>query len=200
MIGLPATVRWILSLVIVAGCATTRSGNDSVTITTAHNSEGERVKAAQVQRIIVQYDLSKWTFTREVVVDHEARVSHSHPVLTLDVPDKLYTDDAVLAEYVHEQLHWLETDHPKKTEAAIAELRKLYPDVPKRGPEGARDEESTYLHLIVCHWEYEAMKDLVGDTRARAALQKPYYRWVYRTVLADNARIAGVLRRAGFTH
>ena len=192
--------RLIVPFLLITACTSTRSGNDAITITTAHNSEGEQAKAAQVQRIIEQYDLSKWTFTREVVVDHDTRISHSHPVLTLDSPEKLYPDDAVLAEYVHEQLHWLETAHPKETEAAIAELRTIYPDVPKRGPEGARDEESTYLHLIVCHWEYEAMKELVGDTRARAALQKPYYRWVYRTVLAENERIAGVVRRAGFTH
>jgi hypothetical protein len=190
--------RFLALVVLLAACATGRGGDDAVAIRTAHNSEGERAKAAQVQRLIDQYDLSKWTFTREVVVDHDARISHSHPILTLDVPDKLYADDAVLAEYVHEQIHWLESAKPRATEAAIAELRKMYPNAPKRGPEGARDEYSTYLHLIVCHLEFEAMKELVGEERARAAMQKPYYRWIYRTVLADNEKIRDVVKRAGF--
>jgi hypothetical protein len=190
--------RLLALVVVIAACATGRGGDDAVEIKTAHGSEGELRKAAQIQRLIDTYDLSKWTFTRSVIVDHDARISHSHPVLTLDVADKAYPDDVELAAYVHEQIHWLESANPAKTEAAIAELRKMYPNAPKRGPEGARDEYSTYLHLIVCHLEFEAMKELVGEERARAAMQKPYYRWVYRTVLADNERIAEVVKRAGF--
>ena len=190
--------RSLALAVLLAACASGRGGNDAVEIRTAHDSEGERRKAAQIQRLIDTYDLSKWTFTRTVIVDDTARVSHSHPVLTLDVADRAFPDDVELAAYVHEQIHWLETDNPRKTEAVIAEFRKMYPDAPKRGPEGARDEYSTYLHLLVCHLEFEAMKELVGDERARAAMQKPYYRWVYRTVLAENDRIAEVVKRAGF--
>jgi hypothetical protein len=189
--------RWLVALSLLAACASGRGGDDAVTITAAHGSPGELAKAAQIRRLIEQYDLSKWTFTRSVLVDEKAPISHSHPVLTLDVDDKSYPDDVELAAYVHEQIHWLETDHPQETETAMAELRTMYPDAPSRGPEGARDLESTYLHLIVCHLEYEAMKELVGTERANAAMQKPYYRWVYRTVLADNERIKDVVRLAG---
>lgn len=188
----------LLALVLLTACVSGRGGNDAVEIRLAHGSEKERAKAAQVQRLIDTYDLSKWTFTRTVVVDETARISHSHPVLTLDVPDPLYPDDAVLAEYVHEQIHWLETDRPVATAAAIAAFRQMYPDAPSRGPEGARNLESTYLHILVCHLEFEAMKELVGEERARKAMQKPYYRWVYRTVLADHERIKDVVKRAGF--
>lgn len=186
------------AVLLLAACATTRGGNDAVDIKLAHGSAPEQAKAEQMRRIIDAYDLSKWTYTRTVIIDDKAQISHSHPVLTLDAPAETYSDDANLAAYVHEQLHWLETDNPEKTETAIAELRKLYPDAPKRPPEGARDQYSTYLHLLVCHWEFEAMKELVGEERARAAMKKPYYRWVYRTVLADNEKIKEVAKRAGF--
>lgn len=191
-------MKRLLALVFLTACVSGRGGDDAVEIKTAHGSEGERRKAAQIQRLIDQYDLSKWTFTRTVIVDDKARISHSHPVLTLDVADLAYPDDVELAAYVHEQIHWLESGNPAKTEAAIAEFRQMYPDAPKRGPEGARDEYSTYLHLLVCHLEFEAMKELVGEERARAAMQKPYYRWVYRTVLADNEKIKDAVQRAGF--
>jgi hypothetical protein len=34
------------------------------------------------------------------------------------------------------------------TRAAIGDLRKIFPKVPAGAPEGAIDENSTYLHLI----------------------------------------------------
>ena len=45
------------------------------------------------------------------------------------------------------------------------------------GGEGARDEFSTYLHLIVCYLEFSAMKELLGEPKAReimARWQSPF--------------------------
>jgi hypothetical protein len=66
----------------------------------------------------------------------------------------------------HEQLHWYLDAHRSQTEAAEAELRKLYPKVPVGYPEGAQDEESTYLHLIDCYLEMKADQRLMGMDRA----------------------------------
>jgi hypothetical protein len=187
----------LLALALLAACATSRGGDDAVAFKLANDSAHERAMAAQLGRLIDRYDLSKWTFTREVIVDENVAISHSHPALTMSAPDQAYPDDVILAAYVHEQLHWPVEQQPAQRDA-VAELRKLYPDAPKGPPEGARNQFSTYVHLIVCHLEYEAMRELVGDERARATLNKPYYRWVYRTVLAENEKIAGVVQRAGF--
>ena len=124
---------------------------------------------------------------------------HSHPVVTLNTR---YVDDdtAQLATFVHEQLHWFLTDHVEraKTNAALTELRVLYPAVPTALPEGAMGERSTYLHLIVCHLELQALTALLGEQSARQQLERwTHYTWVYRTVLTDTERIEGVLRRHG---
>ena len=44
-------------------------------------------------------------FTRRILIDRDARIPHSHPVLTLntDYPDG---DSDLVSALVHEQFHW----------------------------------------------------------------------------------------------
>ena len=144
------------------------------------------------------YDLHKWLFTRDVLIQSGV-IPHSHPVFTLNTR---YVDDdtAQMATFVHEQFHWFLTDHVEraKTNAALTELRVLYPAVPTTLPEGAMGERSTYLHLIVCHLELQALTALLGEQSARQQLERwIHYTWVYRTVLTETERIGELLRRHG---
>lgn len=153
----------------------------------------------RMQRVLYglfeKYDLSGWTFTRTIEVD-EKGWPHSHPVLTLNTANE--RDEVMaLSELVHEQLHWFEEDNQERRDRAIEETKLHYPEVPIARPEGAGDETSTRLHLLVCYLEYQAMKSLVGNRAARQvmeALSRHHYRWVYRTVLAEEAKIAEIIR------
>ena len=59
-------------------------------------------------------------------------------------------------------------------------------------------ERSTYLHLIVCMLELQAVTELLDEPRARQQLERwTHYTWVYRTVLTDTERLKGVLQRHG---
>jgi hypothetical protein len=49
--------------------------------------------------------------------------------------------------------------HQQQTDAAIAELRQLFPDLPVAGLDGAVNQESSYLHLIVIWVEWRATRD-----------------------------------------
>ena len=137
-------------------------------------------------------------------------IPHSHPVLTLNTR---YLDDqhtAQLATFVHEQIHWFLADHMDcaKTDAALTELRVLYPTVPTELPTGARGERSTYLHLIVCTLELQALTELLGAERTAAvgALDPLYVgipdgahgygadRW---SVTASWGHCAGAIKRGG---
>src|SRR4030095_7919949 len=121
-------------------------------------------------------------------------------VLTLNTR---YLDDdtAQLATFVHEQLHWLLTDHVEraKTNAALTELRALYPTVPTAPPEGdPMGERSTYLHLIVCMLELQALTELLDEPRARQQLERwTHYTWVDRTGLKDTEQLGRGLQRHG---
>lgn len=100
----------------------------SVVIQLKHGSDAERRTKRELERIILSYGLSRYTFTHEVIIDEKA-IPHSHPVLTLHTRH-LGFDDLLLSTYFHEQLHWYLGAHRAQTEAAENELRKLYPKVP----------------------------------------------------------------------
>jgi hypothetical protein len=188
-----------LSLLVSAAVAQVNAAiaapeSDKVRIRTAHDSAPELATKAQLEHLLAAYDARQWTFTHEVLID-EKSIPHSHPVLTLHTRH-LKQDDELLSTYVHEQLHWFLVRYPEETKAAEQDLAKLYPDVPVGYPEGANDKESTYLHLLVCRLEQKADLALLGPQRTADVMQfwaGDHYRWVYRTVLADGAKIDAIL-------
>lgn len=108
-------------------------------ISLKNNSESESQTRERLQKILQQYDLSKWVFTRKILIEDRV-IPHSHPVLTLSTRDE---GDALLATFVHEQIHWFLVEHAERAGRAKAELKAMYPKVPVGPPDGARDEEST---------------------------------------------------------
>jgi hypothetical protein len=185
----------VLLTVITAGRAWS---DEAIEIRLHHGTPLEERARDQLRRLLRTYDLRKWLFTRDVLIQSGV-IPHSHPVLTLNTRN-VDDDMAQLATFVHEQLHWFLTDHVEraKTGAALTELRALYPTVPTAPPEGARGERSTYLHLIVCFLELQALTELLGELRARQQLERwTHYTWVYRAVLTDTERIGGLVRRHG---
>src|SRR5205823_5677328 len=102
-------------------------------------------------RLLARYDLAGWLFTKLIEVDENA-FPHSHPILTLNTAHER-DETSALAELVHEQLHWFEEQHAESRERAILETAVHYTKVPSARPEGAGDEGSTRLHLLVCYLE-----------------------------------------------
>jgi len=172
---------------------TTNSGA-AISIELKNNSERERQTEAQLERLLAAYDLRKYTFTHAVIIDEQS-IPHSHPVLTLHARH-LKQDDELLSTYVHEQLHWYLDEHLDQTNAAEGDLRKIYPKVPVGYPDGANDEESTYLHLIDCCLEMKADRELLGPSRAAEVMDfwaGDHYRWVYKTIINDESTIRKVI-------
>jgi len=99
----------------------------------------------------------------------------------------------LLSTFLHEQIHWFLAQNHKNTEEAKKELRLMFPRAPVSFPEGAKDEESTYLHLIVIYLEYRADRELLGELKARQVMEfwaTDHYTWIYKTVL-ERARDIG---------
>src|SRR4051812_12337951 len=107
-----------------------------VVITLKNNSPAEQKTKAQLERLLSTYKLEKWLFTKTIVIDENTHPSHSHPVLTLEAGDS--TDPEQLSGFVHEQLHWFLDAHKESTDAAVAELKRVFPNAPTNLPEGAR--------------------------------------------------------------
>lgn len=170
---------------------------DVLWIGLAHNSMAEASMATEIRDMLRKHDVEPWIMTRKIVID-ATQIPHSHPVLTVHTRH-IGEELPMLATFVHEQLHWLE-DEPWLTdfEAAMADFKKLFPTVPTSRQGGARDQQSTYRHLLVCDMELQALTTLVGRDAARNTLaQATHYEWIYEKVLSDS-RIRTISLKHGF--
>src|SRR5262245_33288479 len=152
-------MRRALAAVFLAGVAVEAAAGQAVTLTVSRGTERERTTKAQLERILHSYDLTRYTFTRQVVIEEGAR-NHAFPVLTLNARFADSGDD-LLASYIHEQIHWHLRNHDTQRRRAVAELQLLYPAAPVGLPEGAETPHSTYGHLVTCYLELEALRSLL---------------------------------------
>ena len=188
------------SLALIACPLTASAALDAkeaaVRVTTAGDLPIEKEGVAQLLRLFKHYDLGRWINTNDVVIQTRG-ISHSHPVLTLNTRFVPSDDINAMSTFVHEQGHWYFDAHAANTNAAIAELGSMFPQTPTADEGGARDRESTLLHLMVCTLEYDAMIALVGVKQAQQTIaHRDIYTWIYARVLNadDGRRIRGVMK------
>ncbi len=121
-------------------------------------------------------------------------MNHAFPTLTLNV-HFLGSDDELLSSFLHEQLHWYLAKNRLAMEDAVRRLKMMYPHAPVGLPEGADTEYSTYGHLIDCYLEIQADRELIGAERTEKVIKnKPWYTWIYKTVLQDEDKIAALVK------
>jgi len=171
-----------------------RSDSPRIEIDLARGTPREQLAKQTLEQVLASHDLRKYTFTRKVVFEQGA-TNHAFPILTLN-PYFASSPDELLSSYIHEQLHWHLRNLAAQQQAAIAELRRLYPRVPVGLPASAENEYSTYGHLVNCYLEILADRELLGAERTAIVIHnKPWYTWIYTTVLTDEKQIAGVVNR-----
>jgi len=147
-----------------------------------------------IKRLRENHDIRRFEYTKHLRVA-PTETPHSHPILTLNT--QLHNPDEILCEYLHEQMHWYGDRSGCAGEGAplMTELKRRYPQAPIGFPEGANDEYSTYLHLLVNWLEIEAASQFMARERAEEiARKKRYYRWIYRTVLSDWRNLEDLFR------
>ena len=185
---------YFVGIVLLTPTLLFSQGKTSKKIEVIFNRETRKELAAKkhLLQLLEKYDLSRWTFTDTVAIEYGV-IPHSHPVLTLHTRH-LNDDLRLLSTLIHEQIHWFISEKSQDREKAIAELRTIFPVVPVGNPAGARNEYSTYLHLIVCYLEYEGMKELVGEKKARAIMRSwSHYYWIYDMVVNQGSKIKSVI-------
>ena len=183
--------RLLATCVLILLTAGFSNSQENFTISLKNGTASEQQTKLQLERLLKKYDLSKWIFTRSVLIDAKV-IPHSHPVLTLSARH-LLDDDLLLSTFVHEQIHWFLIQDQKVLGAVLDDLKKKFPTVPTAPGEGARDESSTYLHLAVCYLEYRAVRELLGELRGKQIIDfwaTDHYKWIYRTV-RDQPRDVG---------
>src|SRR5215212_9017853 len=135
-------LRNCIAIILFFVCAA--YGQEPLKITLANSTPDEIKVKAQLERLLKTYDVAKWIATKSIVIDEKTAIPHSHPVLTLNTRH-IKDDELLLSTFVHENMHWFVGHEEGKIEAAVKEFKTMFPKVPITGPEGARDENSTYV-------------------------------------------------------
>lgn len=191
----------LAAILLVVQASVPAKPQPPLSISLAHNSLSEQLTKVQLERLVATYDLGRWQFTPAIVID-DTTIPHSHPVLTLHTRHRK-DDELLLSTYVHEQLHWFVAQHDSGTTGAMADLRRMFPEIPVGYPEGSSDQEGNYVHLIVIYLEDQANRLLLGELRAQQVMtfwSTDHYTWLYRTVAQRNRDIGGVLRAHGLLY
>jgi hypothetical protein len=190
-----ALVPFVVALVASALWAETPKLN----IRTRNGLPAEEHRKQQMERLARQYDLSKYTITRDIIIERGA-VNHSSPVLTLNLRF-LDNDDLALSAYVHEQGHWyLMERHRAGNPRLFEDLQRTFPNLDYRVPGGDGELRSSYFHVAVCMLEWQAMEELVGAERARRVIewkQGDHYTAIYAILLNHREQVESVLNRNG---
>lgn len=160
-------------------------------------SHAKRGAMAMRERLIAlrtKYDLGAYEYCKEVCIAPTV-IPYSHPVITLHTA--LFTETALLANYIHEQMHWYVTwyshKHTNQWRVVWGALERRYPDPPIGRGEGADTLCSTHLHLIVNWLEIEALSSLIGAQAAKEHVAKlHYYRWIYASVIQEWQALRGL--------
>ena len=197
---------FVVAVGLLLGVVATGAQSPTLSVELAHNSPNEQRAKDQLERLLKEYDLSRWIFTKKIRIEQFVQ-PHSHPVLTLNTRS-VTNDRRVLANFVHEQIHWFLTGKSGNTKKAIAGVKRLYPDAPDTPAKGgAANRESTYLHLIVCQLEFESIRTLLGAEQAAAVIRETItdgqsglgYYWIYQKVLDDQEQLSGLIRQHELT-
>ena len=190
------TARTTISIATIAALllsSLAAFATDTVEVQTGHHSAREQQEKLELEQLLKKYDVSKYTFTRAVVIEERA-MNHAFPVLTLNV-HFLGSDDELLSSFLHEQLHWYLAQHRSAMEDAVRRLKVMYPHAPVGLPEGADSEYSTYGHLVDCYLEIQADRAPIGPERTdRVIKNKPWYTWIYKTILQDEDKIVALVK------
>jgi hypothetical protein len=187
------------SVAIALLASTLLAETPKLNIKTKHGLPMEEERKQQMERLAKQYDLSKYTITRDIVIERGA-MNHSSPVLTLNLRF-LNNDDHALAVYVHEQGHWvlMERQRPRN-QALLEDLRRTFPNLVYEKPGGDGEVISSYFHIAVCMLEWQAMEELVGVERARKVIeweQTDHYSAIYTILLDHREQVENILNRHG---
>jgi hypothetical protein len=168
-------------------------------IRTRNGLAQEEQRKQQMERLAEHYDLSKYTITRDIVIERGA-INHFSPVLTLNLRF-LDNDDLALSAYIHEQGHWVLMErHRPDNPRLLADLQQTFPNLDYRVPEGDGELRSSYFHIAVCMLEWQAMEELVGPERARKVIewkQHDHYTGIYALVLSRREQVGNVMDRHG---
>jgi hypothetical protein len=146
-------------------------------LVTKSGSERENIQVEKLRSLIKKYE--PLFFTEDIIVEQGAK-PHSHPVLTLNTRPQ--TDEGILGQLIHEQLHWYAVSHERYKEC-IDFLRDTY-----NKPDG--DVGSTingfWEHIIVCYNTRVQLEKFFGKEKVNEMYDGPTPYTNIDTLISNN--------------
>ncbi|MDQ3018693.1 MAG: hypothetical protein M3Q64_02385 [bacterium] len=147
-----------------------------------------------LETILEKYQLDTYIRCSNIIIELDGR-GYAFPYITLSAWKK-GKEENLLAQFLHEQLHWIEKELEELFYRAIEELKTIFTNVPINKPEGGGSEKSTYTHLIVCRFELLALAELLGKESAfRIVSGNSNYTWIRKTAINEGEMIDQVIRK-----
>jgi hypothetical protein len=157
------TARDLTPVVIALLTPALLADSPKLNIRTKNHLPAEEERKQQMDRLAGQYDLSKYTITRDVIIERGA-INHSSPVLTLNLRF-LDNDDLALSAYVHEPGHWyLMERHRPGNRQLFEDLQRSFPNLDYRVPGGDGELQSSYSTLPCACWSGRPWKNWSGSS------------------------------------
>lgn len=198
MLSMKWTLFFCVTVFFLTGCASQNDSTEHPSGVTVHEVNPDKwthITKQNLLHLTQVYDLQPLLFTKTINIETKA-VSRSHPVLTINTRHAEHPN-RILAQFLHEELHWWTEIKAREVDLAIKDLVKIYPKVPH-----AKNERPyvTYLHLIICYIEYKAVSHYLGSKEATNIItytmkKEKLHPWVYSQILYKDFAIKGVVEK-----
>lgn len=147
-----------------------------------------------LEGILRVYDLGKYIRCNEVVIEQGAS-GKAFPVIRLSAW-KPGREESLLAQFVHEQFHWIEKGKESQMSQAQADLEDIFPDAPIDKPEGGGGKKSTYCHLIIYRLEFLALAKILSEEKAlNIVSSNTNYTWIRKMVIERASEIDPIIQK-----
>lgn len=190
-----------LLLLLIVSCANTKKVETalSLDIEERHPNTATAETRMEILHLARKYDVSSFLYTKKIIIDPTLDKTKWRPNIVLNTRYKDHPH-RLMAQLLHEELHWWMRDHKQNVQVAIPELKSTFRGVPKI--KGSKDPDSTYRHLLICWMEFRALSKYFGEEEAALVLkhfvQEKRFPWIYGRVLNDHRKIEKIVRKYEF--
>lgn len=190
-----------LLLLLLVSCANTKKVETALSLDIEEvtpNTDTQQTRL-EILHLARKYDLSSFLYTKKIIINPKLEKTRWKPVITINTKYKDHPH-RLLAQLLHEELHWWMRDHKQNVQVAIPELKATFRGAPKI--KGSKDADSTYRHLLICWMEFRAVSKYVGEETAMEVLQhfvkEKRFPWIYGRILKDHRKIEKIVRKYEF--
>lgn len=188
-------------LFLLVSCANTKKVETALSLDIEEKVSNTATQQTRLEilHLARKYDLSSFLYTKRIVIDPHLEKTKWRPVITLNTRYKDHPQ-RLLAQLLHEELHWWMRDHKQNVQVAIPELKAAFKGAPII--KGSKDRDATYRHLLICWMEFRAVSKYMGEETAKEVFEhfvaERRFPWIYGKILKDHKRIEKIVRKYEF--